>query len=244
MSPVLTTFLFELINVFLLAAVLGWLFFKPVRAALQTRQEAERQRELAVAGREAEVARQQRELDARLQAVEVELEARRQQRLEVVGQEVVAIRQAALDATAQERARAVQRLAQLEHAQLQRLASVVAAVAAETVGRLLARVDGPELDEALARAACRELALVDPRLRSATLVEAAHPLTTAARAALHETLTEPDALADVRLVPELGVGMRIVTSQGVIDASAQGLARDIEHRLAAALVAETSEAPG
>ena len=34
MSPTLTTFLFEAANFLVLAAVLGWLFFKPVRQAL------------------------------------------------------------------------------------------------------------------------------------------------------------------------------------------------------------------
>ena len=34
MSPELTNFLFEAANVLTLAAVLGWLFFEPVRAQL------------------------------------------------------------------------------------------------------------------------------------------------------------------------------------------------------------------
>ena len=44
MSPTLSTFLFELTNFLLLAGLLGWLLFKPVRNALQERQASENAR--------------------------------------------------------------------------------------------------------------------------------------------------------------------------------------------------------
>jgi len=73
MSPTVATFVFQLINVLLLAGLLSWLFFRPVRAALQARVDAERHRvdELAAGG--ADIERQRADLDKRRQAFEAEL---------------------------------------------------------------------------------------------------------------------------------------------------------------------------
>jgi len=40
---------------------------------------------------------------------------------------------------------------------------------------------------------------------------------------------------DFRIVPDLGEGIRIVTSKGVIDASTRGIARDTQRLLTEAL---------
>ena len=66
-SPSLTTFLFEAANFLLLAAVLGWIFFRPVRAAIERRRAA-----LETERRDGERAR----ADAERQLVEAEARRR------------------------------------------------------------------------------------------------------------------------------------------------------------------------
>jgi F0F1-type ATP synthase membrane subunit b/b' len=72
-SPTWSTFLFEMANFLLLAAVLGWLFFRPVRDALEKRragleaEDREAAEKLAEAERlRAEAADRRSELEASL----------------------------------------------------------------------------------------------------------------------------------------------------------------------------------
>lgn len=242
MSSMVATFFFELINVLLLTGFLGWLLFRPVRAAVQARQEAERQRHDALAAQEAEMAQQRGDLEHRLRAFETDLAEARRQRLAVATQEAAGIRQAAHEAAARDHDTARRALAQLERSHLDRLSAAVAAVTRESVARLLASVDGPDLDAGLARAAARQLVAFDERALGAVLVESAHPLDDAARAAVSVGLGRHADSVEFRAVPDLGVGLRIVTAQGLIDASARGIAQEAEQLLTAWLAVDSTGA--
>jgi F-type H+-transporting ATPase subunit b len=242
MSPTVATFLFELINVLLLAGLLSWLLFKPVRAALQAKQDAERQRREALLAQEAEIAQQRGDLDQRLRAFETDIAEARQQRLAAATQEGAAIRQAAHEVAERERESARRALAQLERAHVERLSAAVASVARESVARLLASVDGHDLDMSLARVACSQLATLDRRTLGAVLVESAHPLDDSARAAVNVVLDGQPHAAQFRVVPDLGAGLRIVTSKGLIDASARGIAKEAERLLADSLAVDSTGA--
>ena len=242
MSPTLATFLFELINVLLLIALLGWLFFKPVRAAFQAKQDAEHQRRDELAARATEVERQRADLDHRLRAFETDMAQLRQAHLAAATQEAAAIRAQAHDAAAREREAVTRTFAQLERAQLDRLSAAVAATTRESVARLLATLSAPDLDVSLVHAACRQLAVLDGSSLGAVLIESAHPLGDAARAAVTAALDGHAPSTQFRVVPDLGAGLRIVTSRGLIDASALGIAREAERMLTDALASESAEA--
>ena len=242
MSPTLATFLFGVINVLLLIGLLTWLFFKPVRAALQAKQDAERQRRDELAARAADVERQRAELDERLRAFESEMTHLRQEHLAAATQQAAAIRAQARETAERERDSARRALAQLERAHVERLSAAVAAATRESVARLLATLSVPDLDVSLVRAACRQLATLDRRSLGAVLVECAHPLGDAARAEVTTALDGHAGAAEFRVVPDLGAGLRIVTAKGLIDASAAGIAREAERLLADALIVESGEA--
>ena len=242
MSPTLATFLFELINVLLLVGLLGWLFFTPVRATLQAKQDAEQQRRDELAARVAEADRQRADLDKRLQAFETEMAQLRQAHLAAATQEAAAIRAQAHEAAERERESVARTFAQLERAQLERLSAAVAAATRASVARLLATLSAPDLDVSLVHAACRQLAALDGRPLGAVLVESAHPLGDSARAAVTAALDGHAPSAQFRVVPDLGAGLRIVTSKGLIDASALGIAREAERMMTDALAVESAEA--
>lgn len=240
MTPTLATFLFELINFLLLVSLLGWLLFKPVRAALQARKDAEKQRRDELAARVADAERQEAEIQQRIRAFETEMAAMRQQHLAAATQETAEIRRQAHEAAERERDAARQGLAQLERAQLERLSAAVAVVTRQSVTRLLATLDAPDLDMSLVRAACSRLAVLNDT-RGTVLVESAHPLDETARSALAAALDGNTQTTEFRVAPDLGVGLRIVTSRGLIDASGRGLAREAEQALTNALAVESSE---
>jgi len=240
MSPTLTTFLFELINFLLLVSLLSWLLFRPVRSALQARQDAERQRREELTARVAEAERQEAEVQQRIRAFETDMAAMRQQHLGAVTHEAAEIRRQAHEAAERERDAARQGLAQLERAQLERLSGAVAAATRQSVTRLLATLDAPDLDMSLVRAACSRLAALND-VRGTVLVESAHPLDERARATVSAALDGNTRTTEFRVAPDLGVGLRIATSSGLIDASGRGLAREAERALTDALAVESSE---
>ena len=242
MSPTLATFLFELINVLLLIGLLGWLFFKPVRAALQTKQDAELARRNELASQLADAERQRAELDRHLRAFGTEMAQMRQAHLAAAAQEATAMRTQAHDAAMRERESVTRMLAQLERAQLERLSAAVATATRESVTRLLATLSAPDLDVSLVHAACRQLAALDGSSLGAVLVESARPLGDAARLAVTAVLDGHAPSTQFRVVPDLGAGLRIVTSKGLIDASALGIGREAERMLTDALAVESVEA--
>jgi hypothetical protein len=97
-------------------------------------------------------------------------------------------------------------------------------------------IGGPDLDAALARAACQRLAALPEANRAGSVeVETARPLDTETRARFVE-VAGPAATVKDRVVPELGAGVRVITSAGLVDASAAGLAAWAERELVARLL--------
>ena len=242
MSPTLVTFVFELINVLLLIGVLGWLFFKPVRAALQSKLEADEQRRDQLAAREADVERQRAEVDLRRQGFDTDMAQLQQAHVAAATQEAAAILAQAHEAAERERDAVTRTFAHLERAQLGRLSAAVAAATRESVARLLATLSAPDLDVSLVHAACRQLAAVDGRHLGAVLIESAHPLDDAARATMTAALGGRAPSTEFRVVPDLGAGLRVVTAKGLIDASARGIAQEAERILADALTVSATGA--
>jgi F-type H+-transporting ATPase subunit b len=240
-SSTWVTFLFEAANFLLLAAVLGWLFFRPVREALERRRselEGE-QRAAAEARAEAESAAQ----DARARRSELEdsleeLRERVQSEAEAERQRLVEAGRAQMQ---RERETLKEELVAQRRALARSLARDAAFAAKEIVVRLLGEMEGPDLEHALLRAARGEV----EKLRSSgplapVVVESASPVDDSALAALAEAAGV--AIADVahRVDPDLVAGLRVLTARGLVDASVAGLAAQAERVLVSQLERENS----
>jgi F0F1-type ATP synthase membrane subunit b/b' len=230
-SPALANFLFEAANFLLLAAVLGWVLFKPVRRVLDEerahhdKEEADQKRLRAEAESLASAARAARE------AVDRETGARRADILAAARKEASRILEEARKREDAERRAFDQERRASQSAAAAALAEAVGRIAGESVARLLADLDGPSLDDALVHAACEKLrAMPGAALRSA-FVEAAHPLDSAARSQLEAVLGTG---FQERTVGELRAGVRVTTSAGQVDATAAAIARHAARAVALA----------
>jgi hypothetical protein len=188
-----------------------------------------------VAAKRAEVERLQEAIQQRSAVLEAELEHLRQSALAAAQQEAERIRAAARADAERAREDARHRLAYLEEAQLERLAAAVATVAGASVQRLLQQLGGPDLERGLARAACRTLQVFGGEALGAVTVESAHPLDQETMTALTTVLGDATRTTVFRVTPTLGAGLRIITSHGLIDASATGLAAFAQRMLTAQL---------
>jgi len=234
-SPFLTTFVFEAVNFLILAAGLGWLLFRPIRQTLATRRAALAQERQETTAKRAEVERLQEDIRQRTAAFETELDQARQNTLAAAQQEAERIRAEARASAAREQAAARSQLAHLEEAQLEHLAAAVATAAGAAVQRLLQQLAGPDLERGLTQAACRELQGLAGAALGAVMIESAHPLDQETQTALTVALGDAAHTATFRVTPSLGAGLRISTSQGLIDASATGLAAFAQRVLATQL---------
>ena len=241
MSATWVTFLFEAANFLLLAAALGWLFFRPVRAALERRRE-----ELESERRSAAEARAEAErvlADARTRRAELEgsleeLRARVQREAEAEGARFVEAARAQMQ---REREALKGELVSQRLAQARSLARDAAFAAKEIVTRLLEEMEGPDLEYTLRRAACRELKiLASSGPLAPVVVESAHLLEDAALASLAEAAGVAATEAVHRVDPDLVTGVRVLTARGLVDASAAGLASQAERVLVSQLERENS----
>jgi F-type H+-transporting ATPase subunit b len=238
-SPTWATLLFEAANFVVLAAFLGWLFFRPVRDALEQRREG-----LEAADREAaeKLERAQRALsdaEARRGEVESDLASLRKRVHDDAEKERLRLLDSAREQARRERDALESELASLRRGQAKRVANDAAAAAREIVVRLLERIEGPDLEQALAEAATRELAeLASSGSLRPLLVESSRALSPDTRDAIGRAAGLPGSELDVRVVPDLGAGLRILTARGVVDASAAGLAAHAERVLAGRLAVE------
>ena len=224
MSPTLTTFLFEAANFLVLAAVLSWLFFQPIRQALADRRSGLASEEKQASEKLAEAQQLQQQIAAAHAHLQVELNELRTRELEMARKKAD---QLLADArAAAERALEVSRRQAVRMSDTQRdtLAEVAAAAAAESVDQLLRRIGGPDVHAALIQSACRQLRAVSRDDLSPVKVESAQSLSPQDRAALDEAMGSAAQTADYRTVEELGVGVRISSAKGLIDATASGLA--------------------
>jgi F0F1-type ATP synthase membrane subunit b/b' len=217
------TFLFEAANFLVLAAVLGWIFFKPIRQALADRGARLIAEDQQADAKLADANRIQQDIIEARSGLQRELDDLRNEKLEAVRSEadqIIADARATADRELEASRRQAARLSETEQA---RIAQAAVFAAAETVGRLLRQIASPELHTALLRSACQQLhALPQDRLKPVT-VETAEPFGSEDRAVLDEALGPAAAGADVRTNTDLGVGVRVSTGQGLIDASAAGL---------------------
>jgi F-type H+-transporting ATPase subunit b len=237
-SPSLTTFLFETANFVILAGALGWVFFRPVQDAIEQRRAGLEKERREAEGMRADAARRLAEAEARRRELETAGESIEAAARAHAEHEAAAIVAAARTQTDELRARLEAELAALRRRHARTLARDAAAAARALVERLLSEIGGPDLDAALVRAACQRLRTL-PATRNAgpVQVDAARPLTDAARASLAEAIGAPAPVAE-RIVPELGAGLRVITPVGLVDASAAGMAAWAERELAPMLVPE------
>jgi F-type H+-transporting ATPase subunit b len=239
-SSSLTTFLFELINFLVLALVLGRVFFKPVRQALQDRR-AKVATQLAEAAQKlAEAERTRTEIVDRQRQLNQELEQRR-------GQLEQAAQQQAADILARARAKAQQERDALgaefeasRRTQARQLARSAALAAGRIVEKLLSEIEGPSLQESLERAACRQLVAINGQLVSPLQVESQETLRDETRTLIQRSVQQSAFKIEFRVLPELGAGLRIITNQGMIDATVTGLATYAEQALVRELEAVAS----
>ena len=241
MSSTLSTFLFELTNFLLLAGLLGWLLFKPIRTTLQVRQAAEKEQIAALAEQKAETERLRADLAQRQSGFEKEMANLRAEHVAAADQEATAIRANARAAANRERESMTRMLGHLEHAQAERVAAVVAATTRDSVERLLTSLGATGLEAALMDSACRQVRALDGGTLGSVLVESAQPLTADAETGLKSALDHRETLAEFRVVPGLGAGVRLTTARGLVDASAAGIASQAERLLIEALTREASE---
>lgn len=223
MSPTITTFLFEAANFLVLAAVLGWLFFKPIRQALddrRTRIESELQE---AAQKLAEAEHRNQEVDAARANLQGELNELRTRELEAAQRKADQLLADARLAAERELALARSQAARMSEMQRDTIAQAAAAAAAETVGKLLEQISGRDLESALIDSACRQLRSLPPDAIAPVKVESAKPLSPQQRAALEDALGRAAAAAEFRTVDDLAGGVRISTGKGLIDASVIGL---------------------
>ena len=224
--------LFEAANFLLLAAVLGWLFFRPVRDVLERRRSELQSEQQAAADDRVEAERVLQDALARRAELEDSLEGLRERVQREAETEREGIVEAARGQMQREHETLKEDLVSLRRAQARSLNLDAAVAAREIVVRLLGEMEGPDLEHGLLRAACREL----ETLRSLgplapVVIESVRPLDNAALAAVAEAAGV--AVVDVtpREDPELVAGLRILTARGLVDASAVGLAAQAERLL-------------
>jgi len=241
MSPTLTTFLVELINFLLLVALVGWLLFKPVRSALQARQAAEKRQADELALRAAEADRLRAELEQRRRTFEEETAGLRKQHLALADQEAAGIIARGREAAARERQAAQRVLGHLERAEVERLSAAVASATRESVARLLTTLDVVDLETGLVRAACRQIEALGNGPFGAVLVESARALDGNHETAIRAALDGHAVSMEFRITPHLRGGVRVTTAQGLVDASAIGIATQAEAALLYALARQSSD---
>jgi F0F1-type ATP synthase membrane subunit b/b' len=235
------TFLFEAANFLLLAALLGWLFFRPVRDALERRRSQLEGEQRAAADARAEAERALQDARTRRSELEDSLEELRERVQSEAEKEGERFIEAARAHAERERETLKEELVSLRRAQARSLARDAAFAAKEIVERLLEEMEGPDLEHALLRAACREL----EKLRSAgplapVVIESVRPLEDLALTALAEAAGVAAAEAAHRVDPDLVAGLRVLTARGLVDASAAGLAAQAERVLVSQLERESS----
>ncbi len=234
MTPSWVTFLFEVGNFLLLAALLGWFFFRPVREVLERRRAALQAEEEAIAAKRAEAERTLAEVEARRSTLESSIAELRERARQDSERERANLLDAARAQLQRERESFQAELEALRRGQMGAAIHDAAAGAGEMVRRLLERIGGPELERGLIEAARRELAaLASAGPLAPVVVESASSLKPESLAALAQAAGAPLAQVSQRTVPELVAGLRVLTARGLVDASAAGLAAHAERVLAA-----------
>ena len=236
MSPTVTTFLFEIINFLILASVLSWLLFTPIRNALEARRSAQERQVQDAAAKLAEAERARGDIERERGALQEEHDRILKDARTAAQKESDTIVAQGRDAASRERAAALRELSNLTQTQLERLSTAVAIAANRAVEKLLVDLGGPDLERQLVQSACVEWGRLDGKARGLIVIESSAPLSPESIAILNRTLGEIES-PQYRIRPELGAGLRIQSERGMIDASAVGLAAYAERVLARQLAA-------
>jgi F0F1-type ATP synthase membrane subunit b/b' len=234
-SPRLVTFLYEAVNFIVVAMLLGWLFFKPARQALE---EYRRRQEEALQNAEkirADAERLHAEIDAQRASLNEELNRLRSEELAATRRRAQQILAEADTLAARKQTDAIRRVRHLDETQTSELGQAAAAAAANIVGRLLQQINGSDLESGLVRSACEQLKQIPKQSLGSVRVEAARSLSPQDRAILDASLDGNVPEAAFYVNEALGAGIRIWTAQGLIDASLAGLSVHAEQALRSAL---------
>ena len=227
--------MFEIANFVALAAVLAWLFFKPVRKALEGQQAKAKRQEDEAAQALARAEQLRQDIDTQHQTLAAELEAMRVKMREAAKQEAEQIVTEARAQMERERATLKREALHIEQAQTAKIARAVATATHGTMQRFLEQMEGPELEQTLVQAACRELQSFSNNSLAPVTVESATPLSNESLQLIKTSLGTAAKTADVRVDPELKGGLRVSTAHGLIDASITGLANFAEQSLSASI---------
>lgn len=223
MSPTLTTFLYEAANFLVLATVLGWLFFKPVRQALADRQAKFESESRLAAQKLYEAEKVQQEINAKRARLQAELKEQRTREVTAARKQADQLLDEARMAAQREREVTRRQAARMSETQQDTWAQVAAAAAGATVGRLLEQIGGPDLQSALIEAACQQLRSFPKDAISPVKIESTQCLSDSQVAKLKDALGSAADAAEFRTADGLGTGIRISTGKGLIDATTSGL---------------------
>ncbi|MCA9214102.1 MAG: ATP synthase F0 subunit B [Planctomycetales bacterium] len=223
MSPTVTTFLFEAANFLALAAAMGWLFFKPVRQALLDRQAKFESDNLQATQKLADAEKVQNEANAIRANLQTELNGLRASELEAARRQADKILTEARSVAQREREMSQRQAARISETQRDTLAEVAAVAAAETIGRFLTQIGGPNLQSALIESACQQLRSLSHDSLAPVTVESTQPLLPERVASIKNALGPAGEAAEFRTVENLGDGIRVSTGEGLIDATVKGL---------------------
>ena len=234
MSPTVTTFLFEAVNVLVLAAVLSWLFFNPVRKTLSDRRDALAAEKLEADERLQQAEMTREEINHERSALQAELHNMRAQSLASAQAEAAQV----LDKARADGEQQIQNMRRQADGMLSanelRLADAAAAAAANCLAHLLHTIQAPELEAALLRAACQQLTELPREAILPLTVSSAAPLDESSRAMICVAAGQQQERLSFLVDADLGVGVRIATAHGVIDLSSKGLAAFARQSLVAA----------
>lgn len=233
MNDSLITFAFEVANFVALAAVLAWLFFKPVRKALEDQRAKAKQKEEEAAQMLAEAERVRQEIESQRQTLSAELGQMQTKAREVAKREAEQIVAEAHAQMERERATLKREALHIERGQTAKIARAVATTTHSALKRFLRQMEGPELEQTLIKAACRELRTFSNNSLAPVTVESATRIDDEQLELINTSLGNDAKTAHYRVVPELEGGLRISTAHGLIDASIAGLANFAEQSLSA-----------
>jgi len=241
-SPTWVTFAFEVANFLLLVALLGWIFFRPVRNALERRRAALEAEQKAAAETLEQAQHKLAEANTRRQELETELAKARERAHRAAKQESDRIIEEGRQQANRERQALEAELLALRHKEAHTAVMDAASSARDIVVGLLRCIDGQELEIALRNAACAQAAkLAAEGGLAQVIVESAQPLDAKALTDLSRAVGQPEQAIVQRIVPELVAGLRILTSRGMVDVSATGIAAHTEQALIARIDAEEEE---
>ncbi len=231
MSPTFATFLFEVANFLVLAGALGWFLFKPVRESLDARREQEESLHREAAAKLAEADRIRTDIEKERQNLHDELAALRARELEAAQRRAEERLSQAQVEIQRQREQLRHEAARISESERDRLADACALAAGEAVGKLLDEIGGDDLETALVNSVCRELRALPQEIAGSVKVETARALRPEHRVAIEQALGGAAKQAEFFPEPALGIGLRVSTDQGLIEASGAGLARFARHAL-------------